>query len=158
MTAPDLTRLHRRLGPWLFSRLVCLRAPYFASIAPRIDALEPGRCTVSFAHRRRVTNHLGTVHAIALCNAAELAAGLATDAGLPRSLRWIPKGMQVEYLRKATGRMCATARLAALGPESGDGREVPVEVEVTDGQQTPVFRATIAMWVSPRPTRTASAG
>ena len=36
--------LDRRLadkpgGKWLFSRLVCLKAPYFASIRPRIETL-----------------------------------------------------------------------------------------------------------------------
>ncbi len=48
MSAPLLT-LYRRMqrwpaGGWLFSRAVCFKAPYFASIAPRITALEPGRC------------------------------------------------------------------------------------------------------------------
>jgi acyl-coenzyme A thioesterase PaaI-like protein len=153
----DLLALHARLtrlpaGRWLFSRAVCLKAPYFASIAPRIDALAPSRCVVSFAHRRRVTNHIGTVHAIALCNAAELAAGLATEAGLPSAMRWIPKGMQVEYLAKAVGRMTTTAQVAAP-LDVGDAREVPVRVEVADPQGTPVFRATVAMWVSPRPAR-----
>jgi len=74
-------------GRWLFSRIVCWRAPYFASIALRVDALAPGRCVVRVRDRRRVHNHLGTVHAIALCNAAELAAGLATDATVDATLR-----------------------------------------------------------------------
>lgn len=64
-------------GRWLVSRLVCLRAPYFASIAPRIERLEPGLCIVRIRDRRAVRNHIGTVHAIALCNMAELAGGLA---------------------------------------------------------------------------------
>ncbi len=149
-----LLALHSRLsrlpaGHWLFSRAVCLKAPYFASIAPRIDALEPGRCVVSFAHRRRVTNHIGTVHAIALCNAAELAAGLATEAGIAPSMRWIPKGMQVEYLQKAVGRMTATARVSA-SLSDGEGRVVAVDVDITDPSGTIVFRASVSMWVSPR--------
>lgn len=139
-------------GRWLFSRAVCLKAPYFASIAPRVDALDAGRCVVSFAHRRRVTNHLGTVHAIALCNAAELAAGLATDAGIPRAMRWIPRGMHVDYLHKAIGRMTATACVRG-SLEEGAAREVPVDVEIADPRGTVVFRATVAMWVSPRPPR-----
>lgn len=147
--------LYRRItrwpgGHWLFSRAVCLKAPYFASIAPRVELLEPGRCVASLRHRRRVTNHIGTVHAIALCNLAELAGGLATDAGLPASMRWIPKGMTVEYLRKATGTMRAQARLARAAVESEAGYDLPVEVEVTDDAGEAVFRARIAMWVSPR--------
>src|SRR3546814_20840144 len=79
-------------GHWLFSRAVCFKAPYFASIRPRIELLEPGRCVASLRHRRAVTNHIGTVHAIAPCNLAELTGGLAIDASLPPSMRWIPKG------------------------------------------------------------------
>ena len=75
---------------------------------------------------------------------------LAIDAGLPRALRWIPKGMQVEYLKKATGRMTAVARVDGL--LDGDAaREVPVRVDITDPRGEVVFRAVIAMWVSPRP-------
>ena len=86
-------------GRWLFSRLVCWKAPYFASIAPRIEVLEPGRGIATLAHRRRVTNHLGTVHAIALCNLAEFVGGLTCDVSIPPSMRWIPKGMTVAYLK-----------------------------------------------------------
>lgn len=60
--------------------------------------------------------------------------------------------MQVEYLRKASGTMTATARVD--GPlDHGDARELPVRVEVTGASGVLVARATIAMWVSPRPTR-----
>lgn len=140
-------------GRWLFSRLVCLKAPYFATIAPRIERLEPGLCEATLRHRRKVTNHLGTVHAIALCNLAELAGGLATDASLPASMRWIPRGMQVEYLRKANGPMRAAARPAAPASAASDGYALPVDVIVADRSGEPVFRARIDMWVSPRPGR-----
>jgi hypothetical protein len=42
-----------------------------------------GRCEVRIRDRRRVHNHIGTVHAIALCNLAELSAGVMTDATIP---------------------------------------------------------------------------
>ena len=148
--------LYRRMvrwpaGGWLFSKLVCLKAPYFATISPRIGRLEPGRCEATLRHRRRVTNHIGTVHAIALCNLAELAGGLATDASLPRSMRWIPKGMEVEYLRKAVGTMRAVAVPASAVVEAAEGYALPVEVTVTDPAGEAVFRARIAMWISPKP-------
>ena len=146
-----LTRLPA--GRWLFSRAVCAKAPYFASIAPRIEVLERGRCVGTLRHRRRVTNHLGTVHAIALCNLAELTAGLMTDASLPRSMRWIPKGMSVEYLRKATGTMTAEAVPEADIVEAAAGYDLPVRVEIRDPASETVFRARIAMYVSPKPTR-----
>ena len=150
--------LYRRItrwpaGHWLFSRAVCFKAPYFASIRPRIELLEPGRCVASLRHRRRVTNHLGTVHAIALCNLAELSGGLAIDASLPPSMRWIPKGMTVQYLRKAVGTMRAVATPAQPILEATMGYELPVDVQVSDAAGETVIRARISMWVSPRSRR-----
>ena len=140
-------------GRWLFSRLVCFKAPYFDSIRPRVHVLEPGRGEASIAHRRSVTNHLGTVHAIALCNLAEFVGGLTTDASIPASMRWIPKGMTVEYLKKAVGTMHAIATPAFAPVESAEGYELPMDVVVDDPQGEAVFRARIAMWVSPKPPR-----
>lgn len=155
-----LLSLHRKFqrwpaGDWLFSRAVCMKAPYFASIAPRITRLEPGRCEARIAHRRRITNHLGTVHAIALCNLAELAGGVMTDATIPSTMRWIPKGMNVEYLKKAVGTMHAVATPDIPIVEAAQGYDLPVTVVVNDPQGETVFRAHIAMWVSPRPARAA---
>jgi acyl-coenzyme A thioesterase PaaI-like protein len=112
--------LYRRLvslpgGRWLYGRLICFKAPYFATIAPWFRALEQGRCEVAIRDRRRVHNHIGTVHAIALCNAAELTAGMMTDVTIPSSMRWIPKGMTVEYLAKATGTLVAVAQPESPG-------------------------------------------
>lgn len=147
--------LYRRLAPWpggrwLYSRLICFRAPYFATIAPRFVALEPGRCELRIRDRRRVHNHLGTVHAIALCNLAELAAGMMTEATLPADLRWIPKGMTVEYLKKAVGTMHGVATPETAAPIAAVAHEWPVRVEVMDGAGETVFRARVLMWVSPR--------
>lgn len=51
--------LYRRMarwpaGRWIFSRAICLKAPYFSTIAPRFVALEVGRCEVRIRDRRRV--------------------------------------------------------------------------------------------------------
>ncbi|GLQ47982.1 DUF4442 domain-containing protein [Dyella lipolytica] len=154
MSASLLSLYHRITrwpgGHWLFSRAVCLRAPYFSTIAPRFVALEPGRCEVRIRDRRRVHNHIGTVHAIALCNMAELSAGVMAEATLPPGMRWIPKGMSVEYLSKARGTMCAIATPETTNVAADTGIDWPVIVQVTDPAGLPVFRARITMWVSPR--------
>lgn len=147
--------LYRRLqrwpaGGWLFARAICFKAPYFASISPRIEMLEPNRCEVTLRHRRKVTNHIGTVHAIALCNMAELAGGMVTEVSLPDSMRWIPKGMTVEYVKKAVGTMRAVAAPSIPVVESSEGYALPVDVVVTDRDGETVFRATISMWLSPK--------
>ena len=136
-------------GRWLFSRIVRWRAPYFASIAPRIEALAPGRCVVRVRDRRRVRNHIGSVHAIAMCNAAELAAGLATDATIDAMHRWIPKAMQVNYLKAARGTLTATASVPAIDANE-NGSECPVAVAVRDAAGETVFSAVVSMWITPR--------
>lgn len=156
--ASSVLALYRRItrwpaGHWLFSRAVCFKAPYFASITPRFESLEPGRCSATIRHRRRITNHLGTVHAIALCNLAELTAGVMTDASIPASMRWIPRGMTVEYLKKAIGTMRGVATPDVPVVEAATGYDLPVTVVITDPAGEAVFRARIAMWVSPKPSR-----
>ena len=153
--AASVLSMYRRLdrwpaGRWLFSRAVCFRAPYFATIRPLFTALEPGRCEVEIKDRRRVHNHIGTVHAIALCNLAELSAGVMTEASLPASMRWIPKGMTVEYLKKARGTMHAVATPDVPIVEATTGYDLPVTVSVRDPQGDEVFRARIMMWLSPK--------
>ncbi|MEW9625002.1 hotdog fold domain-containing protein [Rhodanobacter geophilus] len=137
-------------GRWLYGRLICLKAPYFATIAPRFVVLEAGRCEIVIRDRRRVHNHVGTVHAIALCNLAELGAGMMVEATIPAGMRWIPKGMTVEYLAKARGSMHATALPEHPVVESANGYAWPVTVTVRDDAGTEVFRARIEMWLSPR--------
>ncbi|WP_241031571.1 hotdog fold domain-containing protein [Rhodococcus koreensis] len=136
------------LGKQLFTTGVCFKAPYFGTIHPEITILEPARCEVRAPNRRGSRNHLGTFHAIASCNMAELAAGMMTDVTVPVTHRWIPVGMTVEYLAKAATDMRAVAAIDAI-PAFGDDPvdlEVPVEVLTTDG--TVAVRARITMRVA----------
>ena len=158
MTTSPLLQTFRKFerlpfGNWLFSRTVCLKAPYFGSIRPTITRLEPGRCEATIADRRRVHNHIGTVHAIALCNLAELCAGVMTDASLPSGMRWIPKGMTVRYLKKTAGRMHAVAAPSIAIEARDHGYDLPVRVDVCDLSGETVFDAEITMWLSPRAAR-----
>ena len=137
------------LGRALFSRLVRVAAPYFATIPATVESVEPGRATARMRHLPWVRNHLGTVHAIALCNLAEMTMGLTAEASVPPGYRWIPKGMTVEYRAKARGTMHATAALELPDPLT-DGVEVPVEVSIADDAGTEVFTAEIRIWVTRR--------
>jgi acyl-coenzyme A thioesterase PaaI-like protein len=136
------------LGRRLFSRIVCWKAPYFATIRPLVEELKPGRCRVSFRKRRITLNHLRSVHAIAMCNAAELAAGLMTDASIPGDLRWIPTGMVTHYRKLATTDLVVTARpSSANAPSPG---EYVVDVSAEDIRGEIVFEAAITMRLSTR--------
>lgn len=141
-----------RAGRWLFTRIVCFKAPYFASISPSITRLEPGLCQAHIRQRRRVQNHIGTVHAIALCNLAELCAGLVTDVSIPADMRWIPKDMTVRYLAKAKGRIAASARPTTGLVSAAEPYAATIAVTLTDEAGQAVASADIHMWLSPRRT------
>jgi acyl-coenzyme A thioesterase PaaI-like protein len=134
-------------GDRVFSRLFAMRAPYFGSVRPRFTVIEPSHAELVVRDRRRVHNHLGTVHAIALCNGLEAAMGALAEASIPRDRRWITKGMQVAYTAKAVGDVTC---IAETDPEvwCGDDPDVPVRVrgELADG--TVVVEGVISLWVT----------
>lgn len=162
--------LYRRLrrwpaGNWLFTRMVCWRAPYFGTIRPLFIDLKPGYASARMRKRRGVQNHIGTVHAIAMANLCELVAGTMTEVTVPATMRWIPRRMTIEYLGKATTDVVARAQpeaVSGLSPPAGAEHytfehdlDLPVAVEVSDRDGKIVVRAVITMWVSARPARNA---
>jgi acyl-coenzyme A thioesterase PaaI-like protein len=156
MSRPSTTyRAWQRLsrlpgGTRLFSAAAMARVPYFASILPHVVRMEPGLAEVRVPKWFLAYNHLHTVHAIACCNAAEVAMGMLMEATVPSSHRWIPKAMNVQYLEKATTSLLAQARLdppdlAAIT----EGVDLVVPVRVTDRAGTEVVHADITTWVTP---------
>lgn len=133
-------------GRWLVSKIVCFVAPYFGSIRPLFTVLEPGHVEVAFRKRRAVTNHIKSVHAIAMCNAAELAAGTCMDVSLRGDYRWIPVGMEVEYLKIAKTDLRAICRLDRYDWDTP--QDVIMPVTVVDTANNVVFTATIRMRIS----------
>src|SRR5690606_32902610 len=98
------------------------------TIRPLIVELKPNQCVVKMNKARRVENHMRTVHAIAMCNIAELAAGLMTDVSIPVHMRWIPVEMNVKYLKKAKTHLTAVADGEGIDWTSQGDVKVPVKV------------------------------
>lgn len=134
------------MGKYIFSRVVCIMAPYFSTIKPRFVELKPGYCEIKMRDRRAVRNHLNSVHAIAMCNLCELAGGMALDAILPADLRWIPRGMNVEYVKIARSNLKGTCSIAG-NTIKGEG-PLPVAVSITDTGGTEVMKAIINMHIT----------
>ena len=99
--------------------------------------------------RRRVQNHLGTVHAVALCTGLETATGTLAEASVPAGRRWIPQRMEVSYVAKATGDVTCIAETTAE-QWSSDEPDLAVRVrgELADG--TVVIEGLIHLWVTTR--------
>lgn len=133
-----------------FSAGMCARVPFFATVLPRVRELAPGRCVVSGPKWFGVQNHLGTFHAIAACNLAEVAMGMLAEATVPATHRWIPKAMTVQYLAPGRTGLTATALLTDIPDwdEVDSGRELVVPVSLRDASGTEVVHADITVWVS----------
>ncbi|MEL7022915.1 MAG: hotdog fold domain-containing protein [Pseudomonadota bacterium] len=139
------------IGRWLHARIVCWVAPYFRTIKPVFTKLAPGYVEVRFKNRRGVQNHLKSVHAIAMCNAAELVGGVCLDVSLDPKFRWIPVGMTVQYLKMAKTDLTARCQIDRFDwDEPGD---VIMPVSVFDTQGVEVFHADITMRISERKPR-----
>ena len=76
-----------------------------------------------------------------------------TEATLPSHLRWIPRGMQVNYIAKATGTLTATSEIDPdtffkLDKYPGN---VKVPVIVTNDEGKEVVTADVELYISEKP-------
>jgi hypothetical protein len=136
------------LGRGAFSLAFGLKSPYFLSITPTLEELRPNYAEVKLRKWWAVHNHIGTVHAIAVANALEMAMGALAEATIPPHLRWIPKGMELEYLALSTSTLRAIAETDTADWE-GPG-EVPVRVRAVRADGTVVVQGVIRVHTSVR--------
>jgi len=135
-------------GKRFFSNMVSRRAPFFKASNPQIEELKPNFIKVSMRNRRAVHNHLKTVHAIAMCNLCEYAMGICAEVSIPSHRRWIPKGMEVAYLKKATTNLMATCDLSDADWTQSD---VPCFVSVKNTEGVEVMTAIITLRITDKP-------
>ncbi len=141
----------RRLAPLpggrtLFSLMLGRMVPYTGALGARVQELEPGYARIMLRDRRGIRNHLGSVHAVALANLAEVASGLAMLTSLPEGARGIVVHLGIEYLKKARGTLTAECRCS---PPSGREETVTVTADVMDAAGDVVARAEVRWLVRP---------
>lgn len=136
------------LGRAVFNTLMGMYIPYTGSMAARVEELRPGFARVTLRDRRKVRNHLKSVHAIALANLGEYTGNLALVCGLPENARFIVKKLSIDYLKKARGRLTATCQAPLI--ESADPRDVDLIVEIRDRSDDMVARCTLISLIGPK--------
>ena len=152
--ASAVRALWDRLQHWpassrLFSLAIGRMVPYSATIGARVVTLRAGYAKVAMRDRRRVRNHLRSIHAIALANLGELTTGLAMNYGLPESARGILTSLSVEYLKKARGLL--TAECTCELPDWRTRSEPEVIAEIRDAAGDVVARVRARWLVGPNP-------
>lgn len=137
------------VGKRVFSFAFSQKAPYFATIRPRFVEIRPNYAELVIPKRRGVHNHLGTVHAIALCNGLEAAMGALAEVTIPSDRRWIPKGMDISYTAKATSDITC---IAETDPSrwTSENPDLPVRVRGVRDDGTVVIEGVIKLWVTPK--------
>jgi uncharacterized protein (TIGR00369 family) len=138
-------------GARLFTRIVGEAAPYTGTMGARVVELRDGYCRTVLPDRHRVRNHLRSIHAIALCNLAELTANAAMAYSLPDEARFIVAGLSIEYLKKARGDIEGEATCEV--PESAERLEYAVPVTMRDRQGEVVATAVLRTLVGPKKRR-----
>lgn len=103
----------------------------------KLDILGSDLKSVTFKvkNRRKVQNHIGSVHAAAMALLAESATGFIVGVNLPGDKLPLIKSMNLKYVKRAQGDMQATAMLTdeqIAYMQSEDKGEMVVAVEVTD--------------------------
>jgi len=131
-------------GRLLFAKLLGFTIPYTGSIKPDIISISPGHAVVRLKDRRRVRNHLKSVHAIALANLAELTTGLATLSGMPDDARGILTGLEISYHKKARGIITGTCQCEF--PETSERMEYKIPTTLTDEEGDTVVTG-VATWL-----------
>lgn len=118
-------------GRALFSRLIGFVVPYSGSIGAEVLTLQPGRAEIRMADRRRLRNHLRSLHAVALTNLAEMTGNLALMSRQPaKGARWIVTGFDSTYLKKARGPITASCAVDDL--DWTTSREIEGRIELRD--------------------------
>lgn len=146
-------RLHSLpFGNRLFSWAVGRTAPYTGTVGGVFTEVRPGFARVELADRRRVQNHLASIHAVALVNVAEMTSGVALMTALPPGVRGIVTGLSIEYHKKARGRLlceCTADIPSSVSPSMSESITHDVQAKITDRSGDVVATATVHWRLSP---------
>ncbi len=136
-------------GRWLFSRILGWVVPYTGSIGANVKKFNPGHAQIQMRDRRRIRNHLHSVHALALANLGEATSGLAMLGALSGDTRGIPTRLTTEYFKKARG--CLIAESHCSPPAINQDTDFEVHAEIRDSSGDVVARTTVNWRLGPAP-------
>lgn len=115
-----------------------------------VDELTEKRAIISVKNKKKVQNHIGSVHAVANILIAESATGYLVGMNIPDTSVPVIKTIKADYVKRAKGDMKAVATLTDEQIkliQSTEKGETVVKVTVTDGEgKEPVIMEMVWAW------------
>lgn len=134
-------RLPTSWQPFVLSTLIGRIIPFAGAASCRFQTLTKNECVVVLKNRKKVGNHIGTIHAAAMALAAESATGFVTAMNIPDSRVVVIRSMELTYLKRTKGDLTATATLSDIDiqhiiTEEKGNVTVPVKMTDEEGNET----------------------
>ncbi|MFT7261804.1 MAG: hypothetical protein ACI9MS_003685 [Glaciecola sp.] len=126
---------------------------YVGTSGLRFEKVTPNECIVVIPNRKKVQNHMGSVHAAAMGLLAETATGFMTGLTVPDNRIIVIKSMNLEYLKQATGDMTAVATFTDEQVEfikNNEKADINVPVVITDEKGIETVKATMVWAWAPK--------
>lgn len=126
---------------------------YAGTSGLRFEKLTPTECIVVIPNRKKVQNHIGSVHAAAMGLLAETATGFMTGLTVPDNRIIVIKSMNLVYLKQATGDMTAIATFTDEQVEfikNNEKADIDVPVVITDAKGVETVKATMVWAWAPK--------
>ena len=148
-----VNKLPESLRPWALSKIMGRVIPFAGTAGTRVEKLTPTECVIVMRNKKKVQNHIGSVHAAAMGLLAESATGFMTGMSVPDNRIIVIRSMELEYLKRASGDMKAVASFSAeqlafvQNTEKGD---IQVPVVITDETGTETVKATMIWAWTPK--------
>lgn len=130
-----LSRFSPTLRYFLLSKSFGRVVPFFGTAGIRIEELSHSQVVMTLQNRRKVQNHIHTVHAAAMTLLAESATGILMGMNVPDDKYMVIKSLHVDFQKKASGAMKAVATLTPEQVRSAQNDaegEILVSVSVSD--------------------------
>tara|TARA_Y100000782_G_C10100817_1_gene230355 strand:+ start:281 stop:775 length:495 start_codon:yes stop_codon:yes gene_type:complete len=146
-------KMPKPIRTFALSKAMGMVVKYARTSGLRFEKLTPNECIIVIPNRRKVQNHIGSVHAAAMGLLAETATGFMTGLTVPDNRIIVIKSMHLEYLKQATGDMKAVATFTDEQLDfirNNEKADINVPVVITDEKGVETVKATMIWAWAPK--------
>ncbi len=136
-------------GKKAFSKIIGFSVPYTGTLGATVVELSRGHVAVELRDRRKVRNHLNSIHAMALANIGEFATGLALQTALEAQQRAILVGFEIQYMKKARGTLRAICDFELSRKDVKQSFDESVSANIFNAENQVVARVSAKWKVGP---------